>query len=319
MVAILNSGDGADHSVVIDCDNLVVKFGSFTAVAGLSLVIKKGECFGLLGPNGAGKTTTIEVMEGFLTPASGQIQIFGEQWRKGHDRSIRARLGVLLQETHVSEILTVKEALELFRSFYERGRDPVEIIQLVGLEDKINHRVGKLSGGQRQRLALGCSLIGSPDLLFLDEPTTGLDPQARLRVWEVVKAFISNGGTVLVTTHYMEEASHLCDRIAIIDHGKLLALDTPRNLINSLGADRVIEMEIENQVDVALFRKLASVKNIEQRGRALTFLVQDITVALPELVAFTGQQQMTVKAISTHEATLDDVFIHLTGRGLRNG
>ena len=297
----------------------MVKFGSFTAVAGLSLVIKKGECFGLLGPNGAGKTTTIEVMEGFLTPASGQIQIFGEQWRKGHDRSIRARLGVLLQETHVSEILTVKEALELFRSFYERGRDPVEIIQLVGLEDKINHRVGKLSGGQRQRLALGCSLIGSPDLLFLDEPTTGLDPQARLRVWEVVKAFISNGGTVLVTTHYMEEASHLCDRIAIIDHGKLLALDTPRNLINSLGADRVIEMEIENQVDVALFRKLASVKNIEQRGRALTFLVQDITVALPELVAFTGQQQMTVKAISTHEATLDDVFIHLTGRGLRNG
>jgi ABC-2 type transport system ATP-binding protein len=313
------SGDAFVPSTIIDCNNLVVKFGKFTAVAGLNLQIFRGECFGLLGPNGAGKTTTVEVLEGFLVPTSGEVKVFDQKWRKGNDRAIRERLGVLLQETHLIEILTVIEILELFRSFYHQGHDPEAIITLVGLEDKRSQRVGKLSGGQRQRLALGCSLIGAPELLFLDEPTTGLDPQARLRVWEVVKDFIAGGGTVVVTTHYMEEAAHLCDRIAIIDHGKLLALDTPRNLIHSLGAQRVIEIEVEQQTALSVFEHLPSIKHIERRGRSLALLVEDITVALPELMTFTKQSNLAVKAISTHEATLEDVFIHLTGRGLRNG
>src|SRR5436309_6256632 len=184
--------------------------------------ISHDECFGLLGPNGAGKTTTIEILEGLLEPDAGDVEILGLRW-KTHERELRQRLGVQLQETQLAEKLTVEETLRLFRSFYHRGRTLDEMLRIVELESKRRSWVGKLSGGQKQRLAVACALAGDPDLLFLDEPTTGLDPQSRRQLWEVVRRFREKGGTVLLTTHYMEEAERLCDRVAIVDHGHLIA------------------------------------------------------------------------------------------------
>ncbi|MBF0441063.1 MAG: ABC transporter ATP-binding protein [Oligoflexales bacterium] len=308
-----------NKKTVLSCKNLKVTFGPVTAVDDLDLTVFGGECFGLLGPNGAGKTTTVEVFEGLLKPVSGQIEVFGKRWGDGQDRLLRSRMGIVLQETHLVDTLTVLETLQLFRSFYGDGRKIDEIIELVGLEEKRNSRISKMSGGQRQRLALGCALISRPELLFLDEPTTGLDPQARLRVWEVVKDFVTRGGTALVTTHYMDEAAHLCDRIAIMDHGKLMALDTPKNLIKALGGERVIEIEFERETSANVFADLPMINRIDRRGGSLAFLVEDITQALPEILAFANSRSLAIRSLLTHEATLDDVFIHLTGRGLRNG
>ena len=209
------------------------------AVDGLDLEVSPGECFGLLGPNGAGKTTTIEICEG-LTPAdSGEVEVLGLSWRS-HAAELRQRLGIQLQETQLSEKLTVGETVRLFRSFFRRGPTSSEVIALVQLEDKRDSRVGGLSGGQKQRLALACALVGDPDLLFLDEPTTGLDPQARRQLWDLIERFKSAGRTILLTTHYMDEAEKLCERVAIMDHGKVIALGTPRELIASIGVEHMV-------------------------------------------------------------------------------
>jgi ABC-2 type transport system ATP-binding protein len=243
----------------INCTNLIKRYGDVVAVDRLSFQVGRGECFGLLGPNGAGKTTTIEILEGLLEPDAGEVQILGMTWR-GHDRELRQRIGVQLQETQLAEKLTVEETLRLFRSFYHRGRTIDQLLGLVELESKRRSWVGKLSGGQRQRLAVACALAGDPDLLFLDEPTTGLDPQSRRQLWQLLAQFRSQGGTVLLTTHYMDEAETLCDRVAIVDHGKVMAEGSPRQLIATLGAPRVV----------------------------------------------------------THQGTLEDVFVALTGRHLRD-
>ena len=240
------------------CMNLVKRYGDVVAVDGLSLSVDRGECFGLLGPNGAGKTTTIEILEGLLQPDAGDVEILGLTWR-GHEGELRQRIGVQLQETQLAEKLTVEETLRLFRSFYHRGRTLDELLRLVELESKRHSWVGKLSGGQRQRLAVSCALAGDPDLLFLDEPTTGLDPQSRRQLWALLVEFRRLGGTILLTTHYMDEAETLCDRVAIVDHGKVIAEGSPRELIATLGAPRVV----------------------------------------------------------THQGTLEDVFVALTGRHLR--
>ena len=215
------------------------RYGDVVAVDGVDLEIRTGECFGLLGPNGAGKTTTIEICEGLTPPDEGEVLVLGRRWGE-HDRELRARLGISLQETQFSEKLTVEETVRLFRSFYRRGPSVQEVIATVQLDEKRASRVGQLSGGQRQRLALACALVGDPDLLFLDEPTTGLDPQSRRQLWNVLMRFREGGGTVLLTTHYMDEAEILCDRIAIVDHGRVIALDTPKGLIASLGAPKVV-------------------------------------------------------------------------------
>jgi ABC-2 type transport system ATP-binding protein len=228
-----------DASLALRCENLVKRYADVVAVDGLTLSVQRGECFGLLGPNGAGKTTTIEILEGLLDPDAGAVEVLGLTWALNAPE-LRQRLGIQLQETQLNDKLTVDETLRLFRSFYERGPHVDELVKMVELESKRGSRVGKLSGGQKQRLALACSLAGNPDLLFLDEPTTGLDPQSRRQLWELLRRFREAGGTILLTTHYMDEAEALCDRVAVVDQGHVIALGAPAALIAELGKPKVV-------------------------------------------------------------------------------
>lgn len=305
--------------VALRCAGLVKRFTDVTAVNGLDLEVFSGECFGLLGPNGAGKTTTVEILEG-LTPADeGTVELLGQSWNSGDDRALRERIGVQLQETQLAEKVTVQETVRLFRSFYKRGHSVDEVIHTVALDEKRNSRVGKLSGGQKQRLAVACALVSDPELLFLDEPTTGLDPQARLSLWAIVEKFRASGGTILLTTHYMEEATRLCDRVAIMDHGKVIALGTPADLIESLGADQIIEFSVTKELEEDPLASLAAVKNVHKRGDVYALTVSEIGVAMPALLAEIKQQESEVVTLTTHQATLEDVFVSLTGRMLRDG
>jgi ABC-2 type transport system ATP-binding protein len=310
----------AAQRVALRCSKLVKRFTDVTAVDGLDLEVFKGECFGLLGPNGAGKTTTVEILEGLTAPDEGSVELLGQSWNGGgDDRALRERIGVQLQETQLAEKVTVIETVRLFRSFYKRGHSVDEVIRTVALEEKRNSRVGKLSGGQKQRLAVACALVSDPELLFLDEPTTGLDPQARLSLWDIVEKFRTRGGTILLTTHYMEEAARLCDRVAIMDHGKVIALGTPAELIESLGADQVIEFSLANALADDALKTLPAVKHLHKRGEIYALTVSEIGVALPALLAEIERQQSEVVTLTTHQATLEDVFVSLTGRMLRDG
>jgi len=315
MTSQLNS----NTRVALRCSGLVKRFTDITAVNGLDLQVFAGECFGLLGPNGAGKTTTVEILEGLQTADEGTVELLGQQWNHRDNRSLRDRIGVQLQETQLPEKVTVEETLRLFRSFYKRGHTVDEVIQTVALEEKRNARVGKLSGGQKQRLAVACALVSNPELLFLDEPTTGLDPQARLSLWDVVDRFRIGGGTVLLTTHYMEEAKRLCDRVAIMDHGKIIALGTPLELIQSLGADQIIEFRVKHEIADEALTALPAVKHLHKRGDDYSLTVAEIGIALPALLAEINRQQSELVSLTTHEATLEDVFVSLTGRMLRDG
>ena len=218
-------------------------FVDVVAVERLDLEVARGECFGLLGPNGAGKTTTIEICEGLTVPDAGSVELLGLNWHSGANE-LRQRIGIQLQETQFPDKLTVEETLRLFRSFYRHGISVEESIQTAQLEEKRRSRVGGLSGGQKQRLAMACALVGNPELLFLDEPTTGLDPQARRHLWDLVDRLKQTGRTIILTTHYMEEAERLCDRVAIMDHGQIIALGTPQQLIASLGGEHIVEFAV---------------------------------------------------------------------------
>ncbi|MCA1576735.1 MAG: ABC transporter ATP-binding protein [Acidobacteria bacterium] len=309
----------ARQRVALRCLGLVKRFTDVTAVNGVDLQVYAGECFGLLGPNGAGKTTTVEILEGLTPSDEGTVELLGQNWNSGRDnRALRERIGVQLQETQLAEKVTVVETLRLFRSFYARGHDVEEVIRTVALEEKRNARVGKLSGGQKQRLAVACALVSDPELLFLDEPTTGLDPQARLSLWDIVERFRDGGGTILLTTHYMEEATRLCDRVAIMDHGKVIALGTPAELIESLGADQVIEFSVTNPLTDEPLTNLPAVTNLHKRGDVYALTVSEIGVALPGLLAEIKRQQSELVTLTTHQATLEDVFVSLTGRMLRD-
>jgi ABC-2 type transport system ATP-binding protein len=309
----------ATQRVALRCSGLVKRFSDVTAVDGLDLEVFTGECFGLLGPNGAGKTTTIEILEGLTTADAGSVELLGQQWHAGDDRALRERIGVQLQETQLAEKVTVVETVRLFRSFYKRGHGVDEVIRTVALEEKRNARVGKLSGGQKQRLAVACALVSDPELLFLDEPTTGLDPQARLSLWDIVEKFRTRGGTILLTTHYMEEATRLCDRVAIMDHGKVIALGTPAALIESLGADQVIEFSVTNELAEDALTDIPAVRHLHKRGEAYALTVSEMGVAMPALLAEIKRQQSELVTLTTHQATLEDVFVSLTGRKLRDG
>ena len=307
-----------NRRIALRCSGLVKRFTDVTAVNQLDLEVFVGECFGLLGPNGAGKTTTVEIFEGLTPPDEGAVELLGQSWGNGDNRTLRERIGVQLQETQLAEKVTVVETIRLFRSFYRRGHDVEDVIHTVALEEKRNARVGKLSGGQRQRLAVACALVSDPELLFLDEPTTGLDPQARLSLWDIVDRFRAGGGTILLTTHYMEEAARLCDRVAIMDHGKVIALGTPADLIESLGADQIVEFSVTNALDDDSLTNLPAVSNLHKRGEIYALTVSEIGVALPALFAEIKRQQSELVTLTTHQATLEDVFVSLTGRMLRD-
>jgi ABC-2 type transport system ATP-binding protein len=296
------------------------------AVRGLDLAVERGECFGLLGPNGAGKTTTIEIIEGLLDATAGDVEVLGMHWGR-HDSEIRQRIGISLQETKLSEKLSVRETLTLFRSFYHRGLEPDEAIARVSLDEKATAWVGKLSGGQQQRLAVACALVGDPELLFLDEPTTGLDPQARRQLWEIIRSFGEHGRTVLLTTHYMDEAERLCDRVAIVDHGKVIALGSPRELIASLGGEHVIDFTVMNgQPQSArssfdpseLLRELPAVTSVRRETDHYSLSVTEPHVALPAVLERLRQHRLDLGSLTTRHASLEDVFVTLTGRHLRD-
>ncbi|ODT99972.1 MAG: multidrug ABC transporter ATP-binding protein [Planctomycetes bacterium SCN 63-9] len=292
------------------------------AVNGIDLDIRVGECFGLLGPNGAGKTTTVEILEGLNEPTSGEVEVLGLRWGT-NGREIRERIGVTLQATRFPEKETVRELVTLFRSFYRSGLTCEEAIGKVALESKLNAFVEQLSGGQQQRLAVAIALVGDPELLFLDEPTTGLDPQSRRQLWDVVRDLRDRGRTVLLTTHYMEEAERLCDRVAVIDHGKIIALGSPAELISRLGGDHIVEFGLIGDGEMPPADAFSGLESVLQSrlegdgGYSLT--VSEPHRAIPALLAELDRSGLPLARLTTRHVSLEDVFVSLTGRHLRDG
>jgi len=310
--------------LAIRCRGLVKRYPpAVTAVDGLDLEVRRGECFGLLGPNGAGKTTTVEILEGLLQPTAGDVEVLGKRWGRD-DEALRQAIGITLQETHLYERLTVRELLQLFRSFYARGREPDEVIRLVSLEEKAGAWYDRLSGGQKQRLAVATALVGDPELLFLDEPTTGLDPQSRRQLWDVVTDLKRAGKTVLLTTHYMDEAERLCDRVAIVDRGKVITQGTPRELVSAHVGQEIVEFELAGDpagqatLDEAALAALPSVQAARRAAGGWQLVTDQVHLAIPALLSALQARGLSAGALSTHRATLEDVFVTLTGRRLRD-
>jgi ABC-2 type transport system ATP-binding protein len=298
----------------------VKRYENVVAVDGLDLDVHAGECFGLLGPNGAGKTTSIEIIEGLLSADAGEVEVLGKRWDRDA-RWLRSRLGIQLQETQLTDKLTVAETLRLFRSFYREGPSVDELLALVELEAKRDTWVVKLSGGQKQRLSVACALAGEPDLLFLDEPTTGLDPQSRRQLWDVLQRFQERGGTILLTTHYMDEAHTLCQRIGIMDKGRLIALGTPDALVASLHADHVIEFAVTNPDQMpgdADLQALPAVTEVRRNAGSVSLATTEVHRSLPALLDTLRARGASLSLLTTHSATLEDVFVSLTGRHLRD-
>jgi ABC-2 type transport system ATP-binding protein len=311
------------NNPAIRCRNLRKVYksrsGPVEAVKGLDLEVGAGECFGLLGPNGAGKTTTIEIMEGLLEATSGDVEVLGLRWGESDDE-LRQRLGISLQETRFPEKMSVYETLVLFRSFYRSGNDPAEVMESVALTEKAKAWVGKLSGGQRQRLAVACALVGDPDLLFLDEPTTGLDPQSRRQLWDIIRNMRQRGRTVLLTTHYMDEAERLCDRVAVVDHGKVIALGSPSELIATLGGEHVVEFALANGASITgeSLMRLPAVREVRDEANGIALTVDEPHLSIPALLQALAAEGCTLARLTTRHASLEDVFVHLTGRHLRD-
>jgi ABC-2 type transport system ATP-binding protein len=294
-------------------------FADVVAVNGLNLEVKRGECFGLLGPNGAGKTTTIEICEGLISPDAGTVQMFGHSWRD-HADELRQRIGIQLQETQFPEKLTVEEVISLFRSFFCRGLTVKQAITMAQLDEKRKSRVGGLSGGQKQRLAMACALVGDPELLFLDEPTTGLDPQARRNLWDLVSQLRVAGRTIILTTHYMDEAERLCDRVAVMDYGRIIALGAPSELIISIGGEQIVEFAIgaSAPLNVAMLTGIQGVKSHRVHAGLHQLFVSELHTAVPRIFESLTAQGLDLTEFRTHSATLEDVFVSLTGRNLRD-
>ena len=303
----------------IECRDLRKTYdGKVEAVRGLNLAIEPGQCFGLLGPNGAGKTTTIEILEGLLEPTSGDVTILGRNW-KTHPRELREYIGISLQETRLSEKLTVLETIRLFASFYRAPRPTDEVLSALQLNEKADALVGKLSGGQKQRLAVATALVASPKVLFLDEPTTGLDPQSRRQLWDIVRNFQRDGGTVLLTTHYMDEAERLCDRLAIVDHGQIIAEGTPLDLIERLGGHHVVEFALSGNghMDASTWQSLPSVDSVRNEDGVICLAVREPHRTIPALLDLVDKKSAQLERLNTRQASLEDVFVNLTGRHLR--
>ncbi len=295
--------------------------GPVLAVAGLSLEIRVGECFGLLGPNGAGKTTTVEILEGLNTPTSGSVEVLGRHWRTD-EVEIRERIGVTLQETRFPEKSTVLETARLFRSFYRTGAEPREVLERVALESKAGAFIETLSGGQKQRLAVAIALVGDPEMLFLDEPTTGLDPQSRRQLWDVIRDLQGRGRTTLLTTHYMDEAERLCDRVAIIDQGRVIALGSPAELIARIGGEHVVEFAVAGDgthpLDPGTLADLPTVSATRAEADGFALTVGQPHRAIPALLDRLAHENRPLARLTTRQVSLEDVFVSLTGRHLRD-
>jgi ABC-2 type transport system ATP-binding protein len=311
------------NGIAIRCRDLRKRYPAkpkpVDAVNGLDMEVRVGECFGLLGPNGAGKTTTIEILEGLLAATSGEVEVLGQRWGE-KDAALRQRLGITLQETRLSEKLTVVESIRLFRSFYADGFPPETVLEQVGLTEKAQAQVGKLSGGQKQRLAVACALVGDPELLFLDEPTTGLDPQSRRQLWDILRDFRARGHTILLTTHYMDEAERLCDRVAVIDHGRVIALGTPAELIAQLGGEHLVEFALTEGAELveAELATLPGVVSARREDEGYHLAVSAPHVAIPALLGSLRDRRLDLARLTTRHASLEDVFVTLTGRHLRD-
>jgi ABC-2 type transport system ATP-binding protein len=307
-------------NAAIVCSKLTKRYDArppVDAVRGVDLAVEVGECFGLLGPNGAGKTTTMEILEGLLDATSGQVEILGHQW--GRDAAaIRQLIGISLQETQLSEKLTVRETVALFRSFYPQGLTPEEAITRVSLDDKSTSWIKNLSGGQKQRLAVALAIVGDPQILFLDEPTTGLDPQSRRQLWEIIHAFRKSGRTVMLTTHYMDEAERLCDRVAVVDQGKVIALGSPKELISQLGGEHVVDFSIAGGAVIAddELKQVATVNAVRTDADTVSLSVTEPHLAIPSLLSLLKGRGSELSTLTTRHATLEDVFVSLTGRHL---
>lgn len=313
------------ESSVIEVEGLTKRYGGFTAVDGVSFRVRPGEVFGLLGPNGAGKTTTMEMIEGLRKPDGGFARVAGFDTRTELAR-VKAVIGVQLQSTSLFELLTVKEITAMYASFYDTSVPIEPLLESMILKDKMSGRVKHLSGGQKQRLAIALALVNDPQVVFLDEPTTGLDPQARRTLWDIILRMKEQGKTVVLSTHYMDEAYILCDRICLMDQGKIIALDTPHNLIRSLASENAIEFRMPGWSErdsggperlKALLASIDRVSGIEERKEMFVLYTDDLQASLTGLIQQADRHGFALTDLSTRTATLEDVFIHMTGRSLR--
>jgi len=303
--------------IAVEVKDLTKRYGDLMAVNKVSFTIEEGEIFGLLGPNGAGKTTTLEMIEGLRKPDGGSIQLCGiDVTKKAND--IKEIIGVQLQSTSIYDKIKVGEVIELFGGYYRKSRPADEILEEVSLSEKRNSFVDSLSGGQKQRLALALALVNEPRVLFLDEPTTGLDPQARRNIWGIIEGLSRKGKTIILNTHYMEEAEQLCERVGIMDHGQIIALDTPANLISKQNMDSAVEIISPNGMSKEFFEKLPKVDKVTQDGEKLILHTREALSLLTDIVHLREQNKLSLRNISVREATLEDVFLELTGRKLRD-
>ncbi len=311
------SRPSAPSAPIISVEGLTKRYGQLTAVDGIAFQVQPGETFGMLGPNGAGKTTTLEMIEGLREPDAGRITFMGIDAVRQR-RQVQQRIGVQLQSQALWPDLTVHETLKVFQSLFKK-RVPVEtLLERFTLTDKRNARVKNLSGGQRQRLSIATALVNDPDLVFLDEPTTGLDPQARHGFWDLIREMQREGKTVIVTTHYMEEAEALCDRVAIMDHGRIIALDTPRNLVRKLASESTIEFGVTEGTTPEFFAQLPGIRDIRAEDGTMLLFTNDASATLNSLVRLADEKEIPIRSLNVRTATLEDVFIHLTGRRLRD-
>ena len=307
----------AAAGAVISVQGLEKRYGALLAVDGISFSVQKGEIFGLLGPNGAGKSTTVEMLVGLRQRDGGSISVLGHD-PAGHSVELKQRIGVQLQQVALYPRLTVLEMATLFAGFYRKHQDPLETITKVGLREKSRTQTIKLSGGQKQRLAIALTMVGDADVIFLDEPTTGLDPQARRSLWDLILDLKKRGKTVFMTTHYMDEAERLCDRVAIIDHGRIIALDTPKELVKQHFREKAVEFESAELVNNEDLKALSGVSRVHTNGDdAVTLYTVSVAQTIDELMRYSNRVQAPVEDLVVRHATLEDVFLKLTGRRIR--
>jgi ABC-2 type transport system ATP-binding protein len=314
------SGSAANHggASVLKVDGVLKRYGSLVAVADIFFDVRAGEIFGILGPNGAGKTTTLEMIEGLRSPDKGCITICGLDAER-HRRAVKQRIGVQLQSQTLWAELTVQDTIQTFRSLYTTRVPMSTLLERFTLAEKRKAFVGNLSGGQRQRLALACAVVNDPEVVFLDEPTTGLDPQARLTFWDLIAEMRAEGKTIILTTHYMEEAEALCDRVAVMDRGRIIALGTPRELVRRLEFENTIECLFGRDVDVASVRSLKGVLSVRQQQDGTLFIfTREVARTMADVLDLAERERATIAGLQVRTATLEDVFISLTGRRLRD-